>query len=411
VHILFVCTGNICRSPTAERLAETAWTAGPGDPAPGFRASSAGTRAVIGHPVHPEAARVLTDLGGDPTDVEYRRRDGRAPERLPGDQSFWVAAGEGPGAQTITWEVAAGSWSVVVMNADGAQGVSVDLEAGARIGLLLAIGIGLLISGVVLAALAAALLVWATRGKEPRERAEEEPATAAGAYPVAVSGHLDPQLSRGMWLIKWFLAIPHLVVLAFLWAAFMVLTVFAFFAILFTGRYPKGIFDFNVGVLRWSWRVGYYAFNVLGTDRYPPFTLADDADYPARLGIDYPQQLSRGLVLVKWWLLAIPHYIIIGIFTSGLVWWAADLGEGDEFLRVGGGLIGILVLIAMVMLLFGGRYPQGLYDLVMGLNRWVYRVIAYAALMRDEYPPFRLDLGGEDPAEQTAPPEPPDSSG
>ena len=73
MHILFVCTGNICRSPTAERLAETAWTAGPGDPAPGFRASSAGTRAVIGHPVHPEAARVLTDLGGDPADFAARQ--------------------------------------------------------------------------------------------------------------------------------------------------------------------------------------------------------------------------------------------------------------------------------------------------------------------------------------------------
>ncbi|OFW54136.1 MAG: hypothetical protein A2V75_07690 [Actinobacteria bacterium RBG_16_70_17] len=217
-----------------------------------------------------------------------------------------------------------------------------------------------------------------------------------GSYPAAISGRMDPDLSRGMWLIKWFLAIPHYFCLAFLWFAFAVLTIVAFFAILFTGRYPKGIFEFNVGVLRWNWRVAFYAFNPAGTDRYPPFALAD-ADYPARLEIAYPEKLSRGLVLVKWWLLAIPHYIIVGILTSGVWWWAGDFGDGDGVLRAGGGLMSILVLIALVVLLFAGRYPQGLFDLVMGLNRWVIRVAAYAGLMRDEYPPFRLDMGGDDP--------------
>jgi len=136
---------------------------------------------------------------------------------------------------------------------------------------------------------------------------------------------------------------------------------------------------------------------VAATDQYPPFTLAD-ADYPARLDVAYPEHLSRGLALVKSWLLAIPHYVIVGLFTSGLVWYTTEVdAAGNEVVQAGAGLISILVFIAVVILLFTGRYPQGLFDLVMGLQRWVYRVAAYAALMRDEYPPFRLDTGGREP--------------
>ena len=219
---------------------------------------------------------------------------------------------------------------------------------------------------------------------------------SAHTYPVRVDATLEPQLSRWLWLVKWLLAIPHYFVLALLWMAFFVLSVVAFVAILFTGRYPRTIFDFNVGVLRWTWRVTYYAYGGLGTDQYPPFTLHERPDYPAHLDVAYPAQLSRGLVLVKWWLLAIPHYIVVGIFV-GSGWYLATNGDAADAWSYSGGLIGLLVLVAAVVLLFTGRYPQPIFDLVLGLNRWVLRVAAYVSLMTDEYPPFRLDMGGTDP--------------
>jgi Domain of unknown function (DUF4389) len=230
----------------------------------------------------------------------------------------------------------------------------------------------------------------------------------AVGYPVRVEGRLDPGLSRWLWLVKWLLAIPHYIVLAFLWVAFLAVSVVAFFAILFTGRYPHGMFNFNVGVLRWSWRVAYYAYGALGTDKYPPFALRDIPEYPASLDVTYPDHLSRGLVLVKWWLLAIPHYLVVAFFVGGGTYVVAT-SDGFETVPAGAGLIGLLVLIAAIVLLFTGKYPRGVFDLVLGMNRWALRVSAYAALMTDAYPPFRFDLGGDDPGsvemeQQTPPP-------
>lgn len=107
----------------------------------------------------------------------------------------------------------------------------------------------------------------------------------------------------------------------------------------------------------------------------------------------YPKELSRGLVLVKWWLLALPHYVVLGFLCGGpRVLWAS------------GGLISVLVFFAGVALLFTGVYPRGIFELVTGLNRWTVRVLAYALLLTDVYPPFRLDQGGADPQAVASPP-------
>jgi hypothetical protein len=224
---------------------------------------------------------------------------------------------------------------------------------------------------------------------------------APSKYPLRVEGALDDQLSRGLWLVKWLLLIPHFIALVFLWLAFVVVTVISFFAILFTGRHPTGLFDFKVGVLRWSWRVGFYSYSALGTDQYPPFTLGEVPEYPAQLHVEYPQELSRGLVLVKWWLLALPHYLVVAVFAGG-AWAGANSGSDNWQMTSSLGLIDLMVLIAGVALLFTTRYPRTIFDFVMGMNRWVLRVIAYATLMTDAYPPFRLDMGGEEPAPDSA---------
>ncbi len=215
--------------------------------------------------------------------------------------------------------------------------------------------------------------------------------------PVRLSARLEGAPSRGLWLVKWLLLVPHLVVLFFLWLAFPVLTAVALVAIVFTGRYPRALFDFNLGVLRWTWRVWYYGYGALATDRYPPFSLGPEPDYPATLDIAYPERLSRGLVLVKWWLLVLPHLMVLAFFVGGggFVLWR----WGGDWLGFDGGLVTLLSLFAGVALLFTGRYPTGIFDLVVGMNRWVLRVAAYAALMTDEYPPFRLDAVGADPAD------------
>lgn len=212
--------------------------------------------------------------------------------------------------------------------------------------------------------------------------------------PLALTGHLDNRQSRWLWLFKMFTAIPHFVVLFALWLVFIVLTIVAGVAILVTGRYPRALFDLNVGIMRWNWRVGFYGWAMIGTDTYPPFKLAS-VDYPADLELTYPEKLSRGLVLVKW-LLAIPHLIVVGLIAGTIMLYpiAALNDLGGEMQFTGGySMLNLLVVLAGFFLLITGTYPSSFFDFLMGINRWMHRVLIYVALMTDEYPPFRLDSG------------------
>ncbi|MBG0738035.1 DUF4389 domain-containing protein [Paeniglutamicibacter antarcticus] len=368
-----------------------------------------------------------------PFRVSYSDVPGSAVPTPPAEQSFWAKQASGSGTQQITTDLRSGDWVVVVMNADASAGVTVNMQAGFRSELFGTLTPALFIGGVALVIIGAGLIAIGAvglgrrvsssknaqaagltgelddshrmSGAGPLELAKSGPMPSAGIthqklYPASLSGELDPQLSRGLWLVKWLLAIPHYIVLFFLWFAVLVTTLVAGITILFTGRYPLALFNFAVGVLRWNWRVTFYAYSALATDKYPPFTLAS-ADYPADFEVDYPQQLSHGLVLVKWWLLAFPHLLIVGMFSSAAwpAWSLTDTWSSDYYRAAGLSLLGVLVLIAAIMLLFTGRYPRALFDLIMGVNRWIYRVATYVLLLRDEYPPFRLDQGPQEPAD------------
>ena len=192
---------------------------------------------------------------------------------------------------------------------------------------------------------------------------------AFDTYPVAVDGEYQERVNRFLWLIKWLLVIPNGLVLSLFSIPIIVTYPLAWLIIIVTGRYPHSLWGYHFGLIRWSWRMNFYAYQMGGTDRYPPFSLADQ-DYPASITIDYPERSSRLKALFRW-ILIIPHWIIVSIL---------------------GNVVSVLVVIALVVVLFTGSYPRPIFDFNLAMNRWRYRVSAYGALLRDEYPPFGFDL-------------------
>jgi hypothetical protein len=192
------------------------------------------------------------------------------------------------------------------------------------------------------------------------------PASAAG-YPVQADITRQEEYSRFMPLIKWLLAIPHYIALFFLGIAALVVILISFFAVIITGRYPRGMFDFVVGVHRWGWRVASYVF--LMVDPYPPFSLDDDPGYPARFSIDYPEGVNRWRPLVHW-LLIIPY-----AFIAAILLYIAEL----------------MVFFAFFTILFTKKFPEGLFRLTLVPLRWNARSYAYHFWLVTKYPPFVWD--------------------
>jgi len=187
----------------------------------------------------------------------------------------------------------------------------------------------------------------------------------AVSYPLRFDVQYPERLSRLLIFVKWLLAIPHLIVVYLLGIVSSLFMLIAFFAILFTRRYPRGLFDFVVGVNRWS--ANLTAYVGLLRDEYPPFSW-EAGTYPVTYEVDYPEQLSRWLIFVKW-LLIIPHVIVLYLLIIvALVVWT----------------------VGWFAILFTGSFPRGMFDFVVGVLRWNYRVNAYTGLLRDEYPPFSL---------------------
>ncbi|MFB0527391.1 MAG: DUF4389 domain-containing protein [bacterium] len=201
---------------------------------------------------------------------------------------------------------------------------------------------------------------------------------------VTLKADLSKPPSRALWLVKWLLLIPHWIALALLWVAYTIVCIIAFFAILFTARFPRKLFNFNVGVLRWTWRVGFYGYWILGTDEYPPFSLKTVEDYPADLEVEYPERFSRGLIFVKW-LLAVPHYLCL---TPLMGWGIRQYTDNSRAPVIG--LIFILMVIIAFVLLFTKKYNENIFKLNTGIVRWLFRVLAYIGFMTDQYPPFKL---------------------
>jgi hypothetical protein len=192
-------------------------------------------------------------------------------------------------------------------------------------------------------------------------------ATPAAEYPARFAVEYPERLSRWKIFVKWLLAIPHLIIVYLLQAVASIMVVIAFFAILFTKKWPRGMFDFMVQIQRWTLNVVSYGFTLM-RDEYPPFG-GEEGEYPLRLELDYDQNLSRWMIFVKW-LLVLPHLIILTFLVI-----AAN----------------VVVFISFFAILFTGRYPRGLFDFVVGTLRWWVRVSAYAHwLMADRYPPFSL---------------------
>jgi hypothetical protein len=189
-----------------------------------------------------------------------------------------------------------------------------------------------------------------------------------GAYPIEFEAdYPEAGISRWRPLVQGFMAIPHLIALAFVLFAMYFAFIGAWFAIVFTRSYPRGLFDFVAGTVRWSARVN--AFIYLMTERYPPFSTADDPGYPIRARFAYPEAgISRWRPFFQG-ILALPHFVALWFVAIGAI---------------------IAYFVAWWSIIFTRTYPPGIFNFIAGFQRWNTRAVGYALLMTEEYPPFGL---------------------
>lgn len=192
-------------------------------------------------------------------------------------------------------------------------------------------------------------------------------AVQTSAYPVTFTVDTPSTLSRWLWLFKWLLIIPHMIVLGLLGIVSWFTLLASWVVILITGKRPRGLWDFHFGLLRWSTRVNGYSGQL--TDKYPAFTMDEEADYPVRVEAEYTEEANRLTTFFRY-LLSIPHFIVL---------WFLSIVASFAWLAL------------VVVVVFTGKPHKGLFDFLVGFNRWQTRVNCYYWLLTDEYPPFSLD--------------------
>ena len=194
------------------------------------------------------------------------------------------------------------------------------------------------------------------------------PANCTVEYPES-SSRLLAFLGFFFWL-KMLGLLPHIIVLSILSLVAGLLATIGYLVVLFTGTYPRGLFDFQVGMSRWNFRISCWLVGL--TDKYPPFSF-QEGGYPVDVSIEYPESSSRllaflGFFFIKWVGL-LPH--IIALYILSIV----------SF---------ITLTIGYLVVLFTGTYPRGLFDFMLGIGVWNYRVTAWYVGLVDQYPPFSL---------------------
>jgi small-conductance mechanosensitive channel len=184
-------------------------------------------------------------------------------------------------------------------------------------------------------------------------------------YPIRFDVEYPEEIAR--WhVFNWLLAIPQLIVIYLLGIVLQVMVVIAFFAILFTKKWPRGLFDFTVQIQRWTLNV--IAYVLILRPEYPPFS-GEPGEYPVAYVVEYDDNLSRLLIFVKW-LLVIPHFVILTLLVIAAL---------------------AIALVASFAIAFTGRFPRGMFDFLVGTMRWYQRAYGYGFLLfTDRYPPFGL---------------------